>query len=270
MKRTEVRSPESGKKNMILTVDIGNTHTGVGVYDNEDLIVSERISTDTEKTDTEYAMQLSFILSFNNINRDDIGGAIVSSVVPPINHDFANAIKKVTGKKPVIVGPGTKTGMKIKIDDPGSLGADLVAAAVGGIAFYGAPLIVIDLGTATTYSYIDGEGDFCGAAIMPGVVTSMESLVKNTALLPGVDFRPPKNVIMKDTIGSLQSGIIYGEAARIDGMIKMIRKEVGGDPPVIATGGLAKVILPYCESKVILDNDLVLKGLKEIYKKNAK
>ena len=255
---------------MIFTVDIGNTHTGVGIYKDDDLVISERISTDTEKTDTEYAMQLSYILESNGVDRSEITGAVMSSVVPPINHDFANAVKKVTGHKPLIVGPGTKTGMRINVDDPGSLGADMVAAAVGGIALYGAPLIIIDLGTATTYSYIDDNGDFYGCVIMPGVVTGMESLVNNTALLPGIDFRPPKNVVMKDTIGCLQSGIIYGEAARIDGMIKKIKREMDTDPPVVATGGLAKVILPYCDSDVILDNDLVIKGLKEIYAKNAK
>ncbi len=255
---------------MLLVVDIGNTNMEVGFYDGETFTTSERLSTNIKKTMIEFAMDLSFICEANGVDPDLIEGAIMASVVPPVNHPFSEAIKKVTGKKPLIIGPGIKTGLKIKIDDPATLGADMVVSAVGAIARYGSPLIIIDMGTATTYSYIDENGDFSGAVIMPGVNTSMESLVSNASLLPRVDFTAPKHVINKNTIGSMQSGLIYGEAARIEGMIKKIHREMNNDAKVIATGGLARVILPHCECEVTLDNELVLEGLKEIYERNQK
>lgn len=253
---------------MILTVDIGNTQTKVGVFEGEDLVVSERISTNAEKTETEYAIQLSYILEAAGVNARDMQGAVLSSVVPPVNHYFSQAIKKVTGRVPIIVGPGVKTGMKILIDDPATLGADMVVAAVGARCEHSGPMIVIDMGTATTYSYLDEKGDFRGAVIMPGVNASMESLVANAALLPKIGFIAPNKVIGTDTISSMQSGMIFGEAARIDGMVEKIREEAGCDAPVIATGGLAKVILPHCRTEIDYDDQLVLKGLKEIYRMN--
>ena len=255
---------------MILVVDIGNTQTKVGIFDGDDLVVSERISTIAKKTDTEYSIQLNYILESAGVSAEVISGAALSSVVPPVNHDFSQAVKKVTGHAPIIVGPGIKTGMKIRIDDPATLGADMVVAAVGALSEYRGPMIVIDMGTATTYSYLDEHGDFCGAVIMPGVNASMESLVSNAALLPKIGFTAPDKVIGTDTISSMQSGLIFGEAARMDGMIAKIREEAGCDAPVIATGGMAKVILPHCRTEIIYDDQLVLKGLKDIYRMNQK
>lgn len=253
---------------MILAVDIGNTQTKVGVFAGDDLVLSERISTNAEKTETEYAIQISYILETAKAPAADIEGAVLSSVVPPVNHDFSKAVKRVTGQTPIIVGPGVRTGMKIKIDDPATLGADMVVAAVGARSEHEGPMIIIDMGTATTYSYLDGKGDFIGAVIMPGVEASMESLVANAALLPKIGFHAPDKVIGTDTIGSMQSGMIFGEAARMDGMIAKIRAEAGCEAPVIATGGLAKVILPHCQTEIAYDDQLVLKGLREIYQMN--
>ncbi len=254
---------------MILAIDLGNTQTKVGVYDGDKLIVSERISTKADKTDTEYAIQISYVLQAANVPKGAIEGAVISSVVPSVNHDFSEAVKKVTGHKPIIVGPGIKTGMKIKIDDPAQLGADMVVAAVGALVEHDGPLIIIDMGTATTYSYIDEHGDFCGAVIMPGVYTSMDSLIRKAALLPNIGADAPKKVIGTDTTGSMQSGMIYGEAVRIDGMIRKIRQEAGNEAKVIATGGLSKIILPHCEIDIAYDDQLVLKGLKKIYDMNC-
>ena len=255
---------------MILVVDIGNTNMKFGFYDGDRFTSYERLSTNLSKTEIEFAMDLSYICQASGVDPADIEGSIIASVVPPLNFPVSKAIKKVTGKKPLIVGPGLKTGLKIKINDPATLGADMVVAAVGAIERYGTTLIIIDLGTATTYSYVNEKGDFCGAVIMPGVVTGSESLSSKASLLPRVDFNPPKHVIMKDTIGSMQSGIIYGEAARIDGMIAKIRAEMKNEAKVIMTGGLAPVILPYCENEITLDNELDLEGLKIIYDRNKK
>ena len=229
---------------MILVVDIGNTNMKFGFYDGDRFTSYERLSTNLSKTEIEFAMDLSYICQASGVDPADIEGSIIASVVPPLNFPVSKAIKKVTGKKPLIVGPGLKTGLKIKINDPATLGADMVVAAVGAIERYGTPLIIIDLGTATTYSYVNEKGDFCGAVIMPGVVTGSEC--------------------------SMQSGIIYGEAARIDGMIAKIRAEMKNEAKVIMTGGLAPVILPYCENEITLDNELDLEGLKIIYDRNKK
>ena len=255
---------------MILVADIGNTNMEIGFFDGDRFVTSERLSTNHEKTDMEFAMDISFILQLSGIDSEQIDGAIVSSVVPPVNHRFQSAVKKAVGRKPLLVEPGIKTGLKIKIDDPAQLGADMDVASVGAIEKYGSPLIIIDMGTATTYSYIDSTEAFCGAAIMPGVNTSLESLIAHASLLPKIDFVAPKHVIMKNTIGSMQSGLIYGEAARIDGMIKKIREDVRTDARVIATGGLAPVILPHVDSEVTLDNELVMEGLRVIYERNMK
>lgn len=253
---------------MILVVDIGNTQTKVGLFNQDELLVYERLSTDAKKTDTEYSILINYILESAHVRPEDIQGGALSSVVPPVNHYLYKAIKRVTGHAPIIVGPGIKTGMKIKIDDPATLGADMVVAAVGALCEHTGPMIVIDMGTATTYSYIDEHGDFCGAIIMPGLNASLESLVSNAALLPKISFIAPKKVIGTDTIGSMQSGLIFGEAARMDGMIAKIRQEVGCEAPVIATGGMSKVVLPHCQTEILYDDHLVLKGLREIYKMN--
>ena len=253
---------------MLLAIDMGNTNIEFGLLDNDRVVFSERVSTDSGKTETEYAVMLHTILEIRNINASDITGAIISSVVPPLTSIIRQAVKKVTGITAFVVEPGIKTGLKIKIDDPKSIGADLVVAAVAGMNLYGTPLIVVDMGTATTITAVNEKKEFIGGAIIPGVVVSLNALSNNASKLPSIDLAAPKKVISSATVECMQSGIVYGQASLIDGMIARMKKELSQDAVVVATGGLAKLIIPYCESKIILDNDLMLKGLKLIYEKN--
>lgn len=250
---------------MLLTIDMGNTRTELCIFDDEKIVMSERIATDINKTAMEYAVLLFTLFEINEIDPKDVEGSILGSVVPPLNYKFSEAIKKVTGKKPLVVGPGVKNGLKIKIEDPKSLGADLVAASVGAIKIYGAPVIVVDMGTATTITYVDENENYLGGVFMPGVMTSLNSLATNTSQLPKIGLVAPKKVICGETIKALQSGIVYGEASMIDGMVERMWQEVGNQAKVVATGGLGKIILPYCRNEIILDTELVPKGLRLIW-----
>ncbi len=256
---------------MILAVDMGNTHIEFGLMDGDRLVMSERVSTDIQKTETEYAVLLHTILEIRKIDESGISGAILSSVVPPLTFIMKKAVRMVIGVTPIVVGPGMKTGLKIRIDDPKSLGADMAVGAVGGIALYGAPLIIIDMGTATTISSIDGTGTFRGGAIIPGVNVSLSALVSETSQLPRISLNAPAEAIGTNTVSCMQSGIVFGQASLLDGMIDRFREEMTGEPRIVATGGLARVIVPWCRHKdIILDNELMIKGLKVIYDLNRK
>ncbi len=253
---------------MILAVDMGNTNICVGCVDDNKIHFTERIATDTHKTELEYAVLIKTILEIYGIKHSAIQGAIISSVVPSLTHIVKNAIRKVLEVNPLVVGAGIKTGLNIKIDDPATMGADLVADSVAALNLYGAPNIVIDMGTATTMAAIDKDRNYIGGIIFPGVNVSLESLVSGTSLLPGISFSTPKNVIGRNTIDAMKSGIIYGEASRIDGMIDRFQEELGYEVKVIATGGLSGVIIPHCKHRIVQDPDLMLEGLKLIYDKN--
>lgn len=253
---------------MILAVDMGNTNIVVGCIDDTKTYFVERISTDTSKTALEYAVSFKTILELNHTDIDAIDGAIISSVVPPITDVIAEAVRKIVGVNPMIVGPGIKTGLNIKMDNPKAIGSDLIVDSVAGIQEYGAPIIVIDMGTATTISVVDKDCVYVGGAIIPGVRVSMEALTSNAAQLYDVSLNAPKNVIGKNTIDAVRSGLILGGAATIDGMIDRMEEELGYHTTLVATGGLAKVIVPLCKHDIILDDDLLLKGLKIIYDKN--
>ncbi|MBE5847260.1 MAG: type III pantothenate kinase [Lachnospiraceae bacterium] len=255
---------------MILALDIGNTNIVVGCIQNEDDIVFiERVATNTLKTEFEYAVDFQALLSLYDIKKSEITGCIISSVVPPLNNIMVRAIDKLLGTTPMIVGPGIRTGLNILMDNPASVGADLIVNAVAGIRCYGAPLIMIDMGTATTVSLVDEKANYVGGMILPGVRVSLDSLVSRTSQLPRIGLDAPKKLIGKNTIDCMKSGIIMGQASAMDGLIDRICDEMGRKIPVVATGGLSSSIIPFCRNEVIIDNDLTLKGLKYIYDKNA-
>lgn len=256
---------------MILTIDVGNTNTVIGGFDdNDELVFQSRISTDRFRMEDQYAITFADILRLYGIEAKDISGAILSSVVPPVTVQIKPAMEKICGCKALVVGPGLKTGLNIKIDEPASLGADMAAVAVGAKEYYPLPAVIIDLGTATKIFAVDKSGAFIGGIIAPGIKISAEALAVKTATLPliGVTSEPIPHVIGKNTIDSMRSGLLYGNAFMIDGMIESFEREVGEKCTVIATGGFSGVIKPLCKTDFILDESLILKGLLAIYKKN--
>lgn len=255
---------------MILALDIGNTNIVVGCIDRERTYFIERLSTVRTKTELEYAVDIKTVLDLYRIRRADIEGAIISSVVPQITNIVRLATEKVLGEKAkvMVLGPGIKTGLNIKMDNPGQLGADLVADAVAGIAQYPVPLIIIDMGTATTASVVDAQKQYIGGMILPGVGVSLDALTQRASQLSGIGIEVPKRVIGKNTLECMKSGVLYSNAGALDGIIDRIEEELGEKAVVVATGGLAKKIIPYCKREIILDEDLLLKGLLVIYEKN--
>ena len=254
---------------MILAIDIGNTNIVMGGFDGNKIVFMERISSNQKTTDLEYAVTVKTALEMNDITIDSITGVVMSSVVPSITNTFRRAVEKLTDAKTIIVGPGVKTGLKILIDDPGQLGSDLVVDAVAGIEEYPVPQIIIDMGTATTFSVIGKDKSYLGGVITTGMVVSADALFSRTSQLPRISFDKPKRVIGKNTVDCMKSGIMYSTASGIDGMIERLEEELGEKCTVIATGGLASIVMPLCKRKIILDEDLMLKGLAIIYKRNA-
>lgn len=264
------------QRGMIFAIDMGNTNIVIGCVDDEKIYFEERLSTDYSKTELEYAIGFKTVLELYGIKEEDIKGAIISSVVPQLVNVIKGAVEKIIGITPLIVGPGVKSGLNLLMDQPKEVGSDRVVDAVAAINEYGAPVIIVDIGTATTICVVDDKKNYIGGVILPGVKISLESLVSRTAQLPRISMEAPKRVIGKNTIECMQSGIIYGNASCIDGMLDRVKEElisVGGaseqDIKIVATGGLAKVIIPYCKNEIILDNNLLLKGLKIIYDKNV-
>ncbi len=260
---------------MIFAIDIGNTNIVFGGIDEKKVYFSERISTDINKTELEYAVIFKNLLEFRDINVEDIEGSIISSVVPPVSQTVKLAAKRVLGKTPLVIGPGVKTGLNILIDNPATLGADMVVGAVAAIRLYQSgeepkPIILFDMGTATTISVIDKKGGFLGGMITPGPRVALESLSSGTAQLPLISLTAPKKVIGTNTIDCMRSGIVYGNAAMAEGLIERIEEELGEKATVVATGGLARVILPYAKQEIIFDDDLLMKGLLFIYRKNTR
>ncbi len=253
---------------MILALDMGNTNIVVGCISDEKIHFTERISTDINKTELEYAVLIKTIMEIHGVDPKDVSGSIISSVIPSLTHIIKNSLRKLFNHDPLVVGAGLKTGLNILIDDPATLGADIAVDSVAALNEYSVPSIVIDMGTATTMTALNSEGAYIGGIIFPGVNVSLESLVSETSLLPRISYSTPKKVIGSNTMDAMKSGIIYGEAARIDGMIERFETELGGEAAVIATGGLAGVIVPHCKKKIVLDPDLLFKGLKSIYDKN--
>lgn len=253
---------------MILAIDIGNTNIVIGCIRNEDILFVERLSTDSTKTVLEYAISFKNVLELYHLDAEDIQGCIISSVVPPVTNIVRDAAKKITGRDVIIIGPGVKTGLNILMDNPAQLGSDLVANAVAGIAEYKAPMILIDMGTATTISVVDKHQNYIGGMILPGIRVSSDSLTSRTSQLPRISVEAPKKLIGTNTISCMKSGLIYGNASCIDGMVQRINLELGEKATVVATGGLAECIIPHCMEEIIIDDALLLKGLNLIYQKN--
>jgi len=253
---------------MILAIDIGNTNIVLGVFDNNKIVFRERMSSNQKTTDLEYAVMVKTALEMNKVSVETITGVVLSSVVPSITNTFKRAIEKLTDVRTIVVGPGVKTGLRILIDDPGQLGSDLVVDAVAGIAEYPVPQIIIDMGTATTFSVIGSDCSYLGGVISTGMAVSAEALFNKTSQLPRISFDKPKRVIGKNTVECMKSGIMLSTASSIDGMIERLEEELGEKCTVIATGGLASVVTPLCKREIILDDDLMLKGLAIIYNRN--
>lgn len=253
---------------MILAIDMGNSNIVIGCIDNEKTYFVERLSTDKSKTALEYAVGFKTVLELYGVDGASIEGAIISSVVPSLTNVLADAVSKIIGKTPMIVGPGVKTGLNIHMDNPRQVGSDLIVDAVAGLSEYGAPLIIIDMGTATTLSVVDKDKNYVGGQILPGLRLSMEALSSGAAQLFNVGLEAPRQVIGKNTSDCMKSGIVVGNAACIDGMIDRTIEELGYSARVIATGGLSKVVIPLCRHAITIDDTLLLKGLKIIYDKN--
>lgn len=254
---------------MILAIDMGNTNIVVGCIKNGQIMFVERLCTDLSETELEYAIGIKTVLELYNIRVEEIEGAIISSVVPPLTDIIRSAIRKIVGKEAMVVGPGVKTGLNILMDNPKTMGADLIVDSVAGIHEYGAPLIIIDMGTATTVSVIDSDKNYIGGMIIPGLKVSLESLVNRTSQLPRIGLEAPAKSIGKNTIDCMKSGILFGNASMLDGLVDRIREEIGCNATVVATGGLAKTVIPLCKHDIIVDDGLLLKGLYLIYKKNT-
>lgn len=256
---------------MILAIDVGNTNTQFGAFDDDEKLVFEsRIATNHFRMEDEYAVTLMDILKLYGVDAHGIDGAIMSSVVPPVTVQLKPAVEKVCGCRVKVVGPGLKTGLNIKIDEPASLGGDLAAVAVGAKEKYPLPAIVIDLGTATKVLAIDKNGAFIGGIIAPGLKISAEALAAKTAVLPliGISGEPIKKVIGSNTIDCMRSGLLNGAAFMLDGFIESFESEIGEKCTVIATGGFSSVVKPLCKTDFVLNENLILIGLLEIYKKN--
>ncbi len=252
---------------MILAVDIGNSNIVLGCFD-ENEILFEDLSTDRDSTVLEYAVIIKTSLEMHHLEYEQITGAIISSVVPSVTENVQQAIFRLIGQQAMVVSPGMKTGLNILLDDPKQLGSDRVADAVGAIGEYPCPLIIVDMGTATTISVIDGQKNFMGGMIIPGLQVSLDSLANRTSQLPHISLEAPKKVIGTNTVDCMKSGIIYSTAGSIDGAIERIEEELGETCTVVSTGGHARKIIPYCHHEILIDPHLLLKGLMTIYKKN--
>jgi len=255
---------------VLLAVNVGNTNTVLGVFRGAELEHQWRTSTETERTADELAVLFGGLLeqaglSFSN----QITGVVISSVVPTSTGALRDMVQRYFNFPPVIVEPGTKTGMPILTDNPRELGADRVVNALAAYSRYGGPCIVIDFGTATTYDAVSEKGEFIGGAIAPGLQTKNASLSRETARLPQVELQAPRTAIGKNTVDAIQSALIFGTAAEADGMIERMRKEFGGDATVVATGGLAPLVIPHCQFVDEHDPWLTLEGLRLVFERNA-
>ena len=253
---------------MILAIDVGNTNIVIGSIDNGEIRNVVRIHTDTRETEAEYTIKLKEIFYAYGMAIEAFDGAILSSVVPQVTGALCRAVKLLTGLDCMVVGPGMKTGMNVRVDDPGTVAGDLITGGVAAMQYYGTPVSVLDLGTATTCTVVDRSGNFRGGAILPGIKLSYNALAAGTSLLPDISISAPKQCIATNTVDCMRSGAVFGTASMIDGMIERMEEELGEKCKVVATGGLAGSITPWCRHAIICDDDLLLKGLWYLYQKN--
>lgn len=255
---------------MILALSIENTHLVMGCFSGNTLLFTSRMATDRNKTGNEYAISFKSILELHGVDRSQIRGSIISSVVPALINEIKAALHLLLNLEPLVVGPGVKTGLNILMDNPAALGSDLVGNAVAAAAEYPVPLIVIDMNTATTLLALDGKKRFVGSVIAPGVALSVTALAAACDQLPCVSIEAPKEVIEKDTVDSMRSGAVFGTASMLDGMIERMELQLGSACTVLATGPHAATIVPHCTREITVDEHLLLKGLKCIYDRNQR
>ena len=256
---------------MLLTIDIGNTNITMGTYNEDNLVFVSRIATDRSKTPDQYAVEFKQIFALYDTQISNFKGAAISSVVPELSATISEAVEKTTNCKPMILGPGIKTGMNILIDNPAQLGADLLAGCVGAAALYPLPCLVVDLGTASKISVIDKNGAFRGCTIAPGIGISLDALSQRTSQLPSISLKTPDHAIGTNTLDSMQSGTVFGFAAMIDGLCNKLEAELNqGKMSAVATGGLARDLIKSCSREIEFNRELVLYGLKVLYEKNKK
>lgn len=253
---------------MLLVVDVGNSHTVFGIYDGERLAADWRFSTHHGRTVDEWAAEVAATLSIKKLERECVDAAIMSSVVPPLTGTLAEMIESFFGIEPLNVGPGVKTGIKILYENPLEVGADRIVNSVAALAKVGGPVIVVDLGTATTFDAITAGGEYLGGIIVPGLQISADSLFARAAKLPRVEVKRPPRLIGRNTVHSIQSGLYYGYASMINGVLDLMRAEMGGDSHVIVTGGLARALAPDLKGITLIDPHLTLEGLRLIHHKN--
>ena len=255
---------------MLLAIDIGNTNLVIGCIEDNEILFKARIATDRLRTSDQYGVEIKNMLEAYGVPITQIDDCIISSVVPPVFNSVRTGVIKILGKQPMVVGPGLKTGLNIHVDVPSQVGSDRIVIAVAALAEYKAPLVLMDLGTATTIEVVEPENKYMGGVIFPGVKISLEALTSRAAQLPGISLDRPKHVIGKNTVDCMRSGMMFGTASMIDGLIERIEEELGHSSTLIATGGMAQFITPLCRHEIILEKDLLLKGLNIIYKKNKK
>jgi type III pantothenate kinase len=254
---------------MILVVDVGNTNIVLGLYKGKTLTRHWRLSTNRSSTVDEYGILITSLFQIAGIQAADVDGVILSSVVPPLMRTLEELFVKYVGKHALVVGPGIKTGLNIRYENPKDVGADRIVNAVAGIEQYGAPLVIVDFGTATTFDYVDESGAYIGGAIVPGIGISAEALYQRAAKLPRIELTKPRTVIGRNTVAAMQAGIVFGYAGQVDGIVRRIMKEFNVQPKVIATGGLAELISAETETIEKVDPLLTLEGLRIIYERNS-
>ena len=255
---------------MLLAIDIGNTNIVLGCIREDRILFEARIATDRLRTSDQYGVEIKNMLEAFGVQVADIEDCIISSVVPPVFNSVRTGVIKVIGKQPMVVGPGIKTGLNIRMDDPASVGSDRIVIAVAALAEYQPPLLLLDLGTATTMEVVAPGNAYLGGVIIPGVRISVDALTSRAAQLPGISLDRPRRVIGKNTVDCMRSGIMYGTAAMIDGMIQRMEEELGHTCTVVATGGMAQFVIPLCRREIRVEKDLLLKGLNILYQKNKK
>ena len=255
---------------MILTIDVGNTNVVLGCVEDGVVKSISRMATNQNDLTNDYALKMRQSFDFDGIDYKNFEGAILSSVVPQVNRAIKSAVKKLTGLDCMVVGAGLKTGVNVRIDDPGTVAGDLITGAVGAVALYEPPLIVVDMGTATTMVVVDKDGAYIGGAIIPGVGLSYSALSAGTSLLPNISIEAPKKCIGTNTVDCMKSGAVFGAAAMLDGMIARMEEELGESVTVVVTGGISGCIVPYCKREIKHEPDLLLKGLAILYQKNTK
>lgn len=253
---------------MVLAADIGNTNIVIGCFENGRILLTERLATNRDATELEYAIQIRKALECSGLARPEFEGSILSSVVPAVTGVLKEAVRLLTGKTPLIVGSGIRTGLQLMVENPTALGSDRVTDAVAAAELYRCPVIIVDMGTATTVSVVDEKRRFIGGVIMSGVMTSLNSLSGRASQLPYISMEAPKRTVGRNTVDAMRSGAIYGTAGSVDGVVRRIEKELGRTCTVVCTGGLARAVIPHCRREMILDEDLLLKGLMILYEKN--